>query len=206
MSGGEEAGALKLLVAMLTLAALLSMSGGYITLPGGPVYIEEAGLYINASGGDYFVKAYQDGFRLVILSKPNPVYATVRVQGVQVNVTLAAAACRVEWLHQNTSGGVVAITEAPPGSTTVTLTVEAWRSLGLSCGGGVEVLIISGPGAGHEAPELTPAYPPAPQGSGCGGCPGGLQGAAVLASVALAVSVVAWLVERRVGGGGEGPT
>jgi hypothetical protein len=190
---------------MLTLAALFAASGGHITLPKGPVYIEDAGVYVNSSGGTYLVKAWRDGFQLVVLSKPIPIHSIVKVEGGHVNITLLTGDCRTDWLNQSTPGSIGVSVNATTTRTHIQVELnDAWRALGLSCRGGVEVILLVGPGGNVVSTELTPVYTLSSNQNARS-----LEGAKELHDAAkvavfasLTIAVVAWVVERRSRGGG----
>jgi len=195
---------LKAVLAMLTLAMLFASSGSYVTLPKGSVYLEDAGIYLNSTGGVYFVKAWRDGFQLIVLTKPIPVHSIVRVEGSQVNITLLVGGCKKLWLNQNATNHAEPVINATTSRTSIRVEPDAWSSLGLSCQGGIEAIILIGPGGNVVSTELTPVYTlstssNAPSTEGLSS----LHDMAKAATVAsLAVAVVAWIVERRSGGGG----
>lgn len=194
---------MKAAVAALALAVIFA-SGGYVELPEGPVYIEDAGVYVNVSGGVYFVKTWEEGARLAVLSKPVPVPSKARVEGGMATLELGVGGCRLSWASGG--GGAsprVYLSTGDSGTLVAVEVAESWASATLECGG-VEVAILAGPPGETVQRELTPVYTlPGPPSVTVAGGPGGLREAAGLAAlVSLAVSVVAWIVERRGGGGG----
>ncbi|GAB6148183.1 hypothetical protein JCM10135_07250 [Stetteria hydrogenophila] len=199
---------LRALTALLVLQALLAASGGSVTLPAGLVHVEDAGVRLNLTGGEYFVKAWRDGLQLAVLSKPMPLHAAVRVEGTLVNVSMPVGGCRVAWLDQPRGGGLLAV-NSTGSATWILLDARGWSGLVLHCRGEVEVALVAGPAPAVERAEstITVLSPSELAGNQDLRAPqqGGLEGAALLAAAAsLVVSVVAWVAERRVGGSVQG--
>ena len=199
---------MKALLAMLTLTTLFATSGGYITLPKGLVYLDDVGVYLNSTGGEYFVKAWRDGFQLVVLTKPIPVHTIVRVGGSHVNIALLAGECNKVWFNQNATIHAEPVINTTTSRTNIRVEVNAWRSMGLRCRGGIEAIILVGPGESVVPAELTPVYTLSTNSK-----TRSTQGVNALhymaefaAIVSLAVAVVTWIVERRSGRGGQSLT
>ncbi len=195
---------MKAVIAMLTIAALFASSGGHVALPKGLVYLEDAGIYLNSTGGVYFVKAWRDGFQLIVLSKPIPVYTLVRVEGSHVNITLLAGGCRKVWFNQNATSHMEPVINASTSKTEIRVEPDTWRSLGISCRGGLEAIILIGPRENIVSTELTPVYTLSTSlNARSTQSADNLHNAAEVAAIAsLAAAVVAWIVERRSGRGG----